>query len=286
MLKRPERLEAAPARSGGGHPPAPESMAAASLPPRPALAATRSRAAGDVASQAARALIGVRELVLRGEFGRGERLSELPLVARLGMSRTPIRLALERLAHMGLLQPHASGGFTVREFTLAEVRDAIELRGVLEGTAARLAAERATNPAELEPLRRCCAEMDGIDRLTGGLFSAYMDANEAFHSAIVTLAKSAMLRRSLEQAKSLPFASPSAMVFPTSVLPRSDATLAIAQEHHRAIVQAIADGHGTRAEAVAREHALLARRVIEVAINNRDTLGCVPGALLINLSMQ
>lgn len=247
---------------------------------------SRAGRPGDVASQAARAFIGLREAVLRGEFGRGERLSELPLVARLGMSRTPIRLALERLAHIGLLQSNATGGFIVREFTLAEVRDAIELRGVLEGTAARLAAERLNDPSELEALRRCCRRMDGIDRLTGDLFGTYMDANEAFHGAMITLAKSAMLRRTLEQAKSLPFASPSAMVFPTSVLPNSDATLAIAQQHHRDIVDAIAHGHGTRAEAVAREHALLARRVIGVALADRNALGCVPGGRLINLSLQ
>src|SRR4249920_3224424 len=95
-----------------------------------------------VDSQIGRAFIGLREILLRGEFTRGERISELPLVARLGTSRTPIRLALERLAHMGLLDVLASGGFTVREFTLSEVADAIEVRGVLEGTVARLAAER------------------------------------------------------------------------------------------------------------------------------------------------
>lgn len=240
----------------------------------------------DVASQAARALIGVREMVLRGEFARGERLSELPLVARLGMSRTPIRLALERLAHVGLLQANATGGFIVREFTLAEVCDAIEVRGVLEGTAARLAAERLHGPAELEALRGYCREMEGIDRLTGDLFAHYMDANESFHDAILTLSKSAMVRRMLEQAKSLPFTSPSAMVFPTSVLPKSDETLAIAQEHHRAIVEAIAHGHGARAEALAREHALLARRVLEVALSDQDALRSVPGRPLINLSMQ
>src|SRR5712691_5346277 len=113
---------------------------------KPPLSASSSHHAsgprGDVASQTARALIRVREMLLRGEVARGERISELPLVARLGMSRTPIRLALERLAHIGLLEAVATGGFTVREFTLAEVRDAIEVRGVLEGTAARLAAER------------------------------------------------------------------------------------------------------------------------------------------------
>src|SRR5713226_8931162 len=83
----------------------------------------------DVTSQTVRALVGIREMLLRGEFARGERISELPLVARLGMSRTPIRLALDRLAHVGLLQNGSGGGFTVREFTLAEVRDTIELRG-------------------------------------------------------------------------------------------------------------------------------------------------------------
>src|SRR5215216_7134456 len=121
---------------------------------------------GDVASQTARALIGVRELLLQGDFGRGERISELPLVAQLGMSRTPIRLALERLAHIGLLDVGATGGFTVREFSIGEVLDAIELRGVLEGTAARLAAERLVDDSELEPLRHQCRQMDTFERLT------------------------------------------------------------------------------------------------------------------------
>src|SRR5688572_23588300 len=102
----------------------------------------RSGRSGDVASQIARAFVGVRALLLRGEFARGERISELPMVARLGMSRTPIRLALERLAHIGFLDVWPTGGFAVRGFTIAEVLDAIEVRAVLEGTAARLAAER------------------------------------------------------------------------------------------------------------------------------------------------
>jgi GntR family transcriptional regulator of vanillate catabolism len=240
----------------------------------------------DVASQAARALIGVREMVLRGEFARGERISELPLVARLGMSRTPIRLALERLAHVGLLQRSATGGFTVREFTLSEVRDAIELRGVLEGTAARLAAERLTDTGELERLRHYGGEMDALDRLTGDSFGHYMDMNESFHTTVLDLAKSDMLWRALEQAKSLPFASPSAMVFPTSILPKSDETLAIAQEHHRAITEAIGKRQGTRAEALAREHAKLARRVLDIALSDQDALRTVPGGPLINLSVR
>lgn len=234
-------------------------------------------------SQATRALIGVREMVLRGEFAPGERISELPLVARLGMSRTPIRLVLERLAHIGLLQANTAGGFTVREFTLSDVRDAIELRGVLEGTAARLAAERLIDRAELEPLRRYCSAMDRLERLTDDSFAEYMDLNESFHTALLWLAKSDMLRRTLEQVKSLPFASPSAMVFPTAILPQPDETLVIAQAHHRGMIDAISRREGARAEALGREHALLARHVLDAALSDRDALSRVPGGSLINL---
>ena len=237
----------------------------------------------DEESQTARAFIGLRRMLLHGEFSRGERISELPLVARLGTSRTPIRLALERLAHMGLLDVVATGGFTVREFTLAEVLDAIEIRGVLEGTVARLAAERLSKDSDLDILRSYCARMEGLERLTLDSFQEYMDMNEGFHAALMDLAKSAMLRRSLEQVNLLPFASPSAMVFPTSVLPRSNEMLAIANEHHRALIEAIAGHQGTRAEGLAREHAAIARRVLELALCDTAALSRVPGGSLINL---
>src|SRR5262245_33619255 len=90
----------------------------------------------DDVSHSARTLLRLREMLFRGESHRVDRLSGLPLSARLGVSRTPIRLALERLAHEGLLEASRSGGFVVRQFTVDAVWDAIEVRGVLEGTAA------------------------------------------------------------------------------------------------------------------------------------------------------
>jgi GntR family transcriptional regulator, vanillate catabolism transcriptional regulator len=236
----------------------------------------------DVASHSASALFRLRELLLRGEFAPGERMSELPLAARLGVSRTPIRLALEQLAHIGLLDVNASGGFTVRGFTLSEALDAIEIRGVLEGTAARLAAERLVDSSELDTLRRQGEAMEAFDCLTLDSFARYMELNESFHSAMIALAKSAMLRRMLLQASSLPFASPSAMVFPATGLANADETLTIAKEHHRAIVEAIAKHQGARAESLAREHGLIGRRVLELSLTDAATLRRVPGASLIN----
>src|SRR5437588_7318449 len=110
-------------------------------------------AVSDDVSHNARTLLRLREMLFKGEFQRGERLSELPLVARLGVSRTPIRLALQRLSHEGLLEASRSGGFVVRQFTVDAVWDALEVRGVLEGTAARLAAERIESVRELDTLR-------------------------------------------------------------------------------------------------------------------------------------
>ena len=237
-----------------------------------------------VDSQIGRAFIGLREMLLHGELARGERISELPLVARLGTSRTPIRLALERLAHIGLLDVLPTGGFTVRRFTLTEVQDAIELRGVLEGTAARFAAERLRDDAELNGLRLSCTHMEALDSLSIDTFATYMDLNESFHAGLVDLAKSEMLRRNIAQVSSLPFASASAMVFPTSVLPKADANLVIANDHHRSIVDAIAQRQGARAESLAREHAFVARRVLGVALSDTDALRRIPGGPLIHVS--
>ena len=128
--------------------------------------------------------------------------------------------------------------------------------------------------------------MDRLERLTLDSFAHYMDLNEAFHAAIIDLAKSEMLKRAMQHAVSLPFASPSAMVFPTSGLAHADEALALAKEHHRSIVDAIQGRQGTRAEHVAREHAFIGRRVLAMALSDSEALSKVPGASLINLSAR
>jgi GntR family transcriptional regulator of vanillate catabolism len=243
-------------------------------------------ASTDDVSQNSRTLLKLREMLFKGEFQRGERLSELPLSARLGVSRTPIRLALERLAHEGLLEASRSGGFVVREFTIDAVWDAIEVRGALEGTAARLAAERLENSRELDALRSYRDAMDSIRKpaLNEDSFTQYLDLNEKFHSEVVRLGKSDMLLWTLERVLSLPFASPSALVFARSKLPGSAEMHIIGQQQHHAIVEAIENRQGTRAESVAREHARLSRRNLELALTDREILSYIPGNSLIKTS--
>jgi len=235
------------------------------------------------ATQAGRAVLTLRELVLKGQFAPGEHLSEPQLVARLGVSRTPVREALSRLAHEGLLYTAGAGRYRVREFTMSDVRDAIELRGVLEGTAARLAAERLMKDEELEPIRGVQTRLDAIQHITVDTFSGYMELNESFHAELVSLARSAMLRRSIEHVKTLPFASPSALVFVRSKLPHAADMILLGHQQHHAILEAVAHRQGTRAEALAREHAQLSRRNLELSLTDEQLREHVPGSPLIQV---
>lgn len=237
-------------------------------------------------SQRGRALVNLREMVLRGEFKPGERMFEVPIAERLGVSRTPIRLALERLAQEGLLEALESGvGFSVREFTVRDIWDAIEARGVLEGAAARLAAERLTDVRELDPIRRINDQLNLISapymasstEATSDVMIAYAESNFAFHSALVDLAKSPMLRWAVERIQLIPFATPRAVI-----LQKAADSLTIAVEQHRAILEALSNKEGARVEMIVREHARLARRNLELALaESPQGIGNMPGSQLI-----
>jgi GntR family transcriptional regulator, vanillate catabolism transcriptional regulator len=235
-------------------------------------------------SQTTKATLGLRELLLNGVFKPRERVPELRLVEELGVSRTPLRIALMTLEHEGLLETLPGGGFVVREFTRTDIDDAIELRGVLEGTAARLAAERLESADELVPLRECCRELDDVVRTPSlETFMDYIHLNEEFHQAFRDLAKSPQLGRALEHVLALPFAPPSALLRIHAALPESWEILLVAQHQHHALVDAIGRREGARAEAIAREHARIARRNLDLALENRDLLEQVPGSTLLRI---
>jgi GntR family transcriptional regulator, vanillate catabolism transcriptional regulator len=241
------------------------------------------RSGADATSQTERVVLALREMLLRGDFRPGERLAELTLVPRLKASRTPVRLALDRLAHEGLIEALPAGGFKVREFALADIWDAIEIRGVLEGTAARLAAERLTGPDELTVLRKSCREIEHAMPLNPERFGRYLLASEAYHAELWRLAKSPMLLRAIESVVALPFAAPGALVFNESELVEGSSAAAMMLEHHRSLAEAIENREGTRAESLAREHARIARRNLSRTLQDRKLFNQVPGASLIVL---
>ncbi|MEQ9814669.1 MAG: GntR family transcriptional regulator [Azospirillaceae bacterium] len=234
-------------------------------------------------SQTMKAQLALRELVIRGELKPGERVSELQMVDRLGLSRSPLRIALVRLEEEGLLEAIPSGGFAVRTFSEREVKEAIEIRGTLEGLAVRLAAEHGVPRAKLAAAEKV---VDAIDEVIGtgpGGFdmARYIALNRRFHDMLIALAGNASLERQLERVNALPFASPSAMVEVQAHLPASHHIFTIAQDQHRSVLQAIARREGARAEAIMREHARIALRNLEHALESQGSLSHVPGSALI-----
>ena len=239
----------------------------------------------EVATHGRRAVIELREKIINGELPGGTRLFEVSLAEALDISRTPVREALSRLAEEGLLDRLPNGGFVVRLFGYADVVDSIELRGVMEGTAARLAAERGVAPEALARITEIVASLDacfgpGLDEVD---FDAYSDLNEAFHHELAGLAGSEVIRREVERAGSLPFASPSAFLPNRTEIAAFRRTLRFAQEQHRALVNAIVAREGARAEWIAREHARTARHNLEYIFSqDPELLPKIPGLGLIH----
>jgi GntR family transcriptional regulator, vanillate catabolism transcriptional regulator len=236
-------------------------------------------------SQTARATLALRELLVQGHFRPGERIREVPLAAQLKVSRIPLRLALERLAHEGFLVIRPTRGFVVQGFSAEDIYDAIELRGLLEGAAARLAAERLKDARDLVPLQDSAQAIIALVRsrkITIEIFGRYIDLNATFHAALLDLSGSRMLRRAIGHACSLPFASPSAFVKRQFVSENLSELFMISADQHVEIVDAIARREGMRAEALAREHARMARRNLEDALKNRESFQEIAGARLIS----
>ena len=224
-------------------------------------------------SQAVRAQLRLREMILAGDLPAGSRIAELTLVDKLGVSRTPIRTALMKLEQEGLLEALSNGGYAVRTFTERDVSDAIELRGTLEGLAARFAAERGCAPVVLAEAKACLDLIDELlasDSLNDEAFSAYVAHNERFHALLSEMTGSPVLQRELERVIGLPFASPSGFVISQANSPQARDMLVIAQEQHRQVLMAIEQREGSRAEAIMREHSRMAQRNLSEAMRSPD----------------
>ncbi|WP_196260022.1 GntR family transcriptional regulator [Pelagibacterium limicola] len=239
----------------------------------------------EVATHGRRAVIELREKIINGELPGGMRLFEVSLAETLEISRTPVREALSRLAEEGLLDRLPSGGFVVRRFGYADVVDSIELRGVLEGTAARIAAERGPTPDGLGRLKAIVEKLDTCFGPNEGDvdFDTYAELNEQFHNELAGLSGSDIVRREVERAAALPFASPSAFLPNKLEIAAFKRSLRTAQDQHHAMLNAIVAREGARAEFIAREHARIARQNLEYIFSqDPELLQKIPGLALIH----
>ena len=238
-----------------------------------------------MASQQARVLVKLRDLILKGEFAPGERLAEIPIAEKLGASRTPVRLAFSSLEQEGLVEQSPTGGYLIKRFTLQEIADAIAVRGHLEGLAARLVAERGLTQQLLRLLQDCLKQGDRVlnkQSLDYDDCAGYIDMNDRFHQLIVDGAANAALARAIDLNNRLPFASPSA------TLPMQQTSgveggewLRQAHQQHHSMVQAMEQRQGTRAQWLAEEHVQIARMNVAYALEQPEALKLMPAFKLV-----
>src|SRR5215510_1817998 len=190
----------------------------------------------------------LRDAIWDGRIAVGERVREEEIARELGVSRTPVREALQRLHQRGLLVLGAGRGLVVAELSQHQVLQLYAMREILEGSAARFAAQHATDTdiAILYRLQRELANADPDAMLL-------ITLNRRFHQAIYEAAHNQYLLQTLNMLHdSLALLHNATFRVPSR---RSDS-----DEEHRRIVAAIERHDADAAEAAAREHIRQAQR--------------------------
>lgn len=220
----------------------------------------------------------LRNWILHGQLQPGERLEEIPLAEKLGVSRTPVRAALGTLANEGLLDHQPKRGYLVRGFDMEAIAAAYEVRAVLEGLACRNAATRGLSEEQAQRLLQALAEGDRIlsrGELLPEDHAPYQQMNVTIHDTLLHASGNPWVNRFAEQAQNIPFASDRIILWDDHpIILRSHG------DHHR-IIEAVMARDAMRAEQLMREHVyyagLILRRNYEKLIaGGEDAPGAKP----------
>ncbi|MGY1619006.1 GntR family transcriptional regulator [Geodermatophilus sp. SYSU D00691] len=206
-------------------------------------------------TSAERTLATLRELILDGDLRPGTRLGEVELAERLGVSRTPVREALTRLAAEGLVDLARNRGARVATWTVAELEGVFDLRASLEPRLTGFAVTRAT-PQDVDDLEELAQRMLVVGLPGPGQdLDALVPLNRAFHDRLVALADHPALATALAAAIHPPIVLRNFHTYDEASLRRSLA-------HHAEIVAAVRAGDAEWARAVMTAHISNARAVM------------------------
>lgn len=196
----------------------------------------------------------LRSRIRTGELHPGDVISENSTAADMGMSRTPVREAMLRLMHEGLLSVLPNRGFLVATFSVNDVEEMYTIREVLEGLACRLAALRAT-PAGVKKLEEILAT---AQRAAGGTdVERLRELDHEFHEELATQSRNRRLRALLANMRDADL---------LQRYGRHDATelgrYRVSLQEHRAVVETIGRRDPDGAERAMRAHCTSAARFI------------------------
>jgi GntR family transcriptional regulator of vanillate catabolism len=205
----------------------------------------------------------IRNDIILGMYGEKERLSEARLCDTHNVSRTPVRLALRMLEHEGLIRRSEGRGYFVNAPKVADILQAVLVRGHLESLAARLMSQ---SPGRHNVMPNLEAAIEEIDRLidAGKMDDASLRAlqsqNAVFHKTILDGCGNDFVGFTCSRISHLPMLEVGAMMFDLQVLSTADGIerslfrLKIGNSQHKVIFEAIQSGDAVRAEGVMREH--------------------------------
>lgn len=193
----------------------------------------------------------VRQAILNGTYHPADRLREEALALELGVSRTPVRGALQRLATEGLVEFRRFSGAFVRVLPAEEIDQMFQLRTVVESLAAELATQRASE-ADIETLAGLSATMDRIAEREIPDLLEIARLNKEFHLTLLSIAGNRFVKEVAENLADLNF-----MIRTYSRLSR--ANLMRSMNHHRELVQAIRARNPLWARSVMMAHIEAAR---------------------------
>jgi DNA-binding GntR family transcriptional regulator len=208
--------------------------------PEPAAAPDRL----NIASVVDQVYTAIRERITSGSLPRGARVHQEDLAEELGVSRTPVREALRRLAAEGLVEMRTNRGARVADIDQGGMRGAYDARLVVEPGAARLAAARRLP----EPLARMRAAVAAQRRSLRSVERSF-EANREFHLALVAASGNDYLLQLVER---LWVARIGATIYERQVETQERMVLDVRE--HEQILDAIEAGDGRRAESLTRRH--------------------------------
>jgi DNA-binding GntR family transcriptional regulator len=188
----------------------------------------------------------VRELILSGDLAPGTVLPQAALAATIGMSTTPLREGLRRLAQEGLVDLDAHRDARVRPLDATEARDLLELRATLDPMAAALAAERRTD----DDLAAAASALDGLKALPDDPTPAQLESHHRFHAAIHTASHNSLLVGILEGL----WAKTDRYRRHALAVGRTDAERNARVTEHRQLLEAVRDGQADAAAQLMRRH--------------------------------
>ena len=199
----------------------------------------------------------IRRAIIDGDFKEGDRLVEAELAALAGISRTPIREALRRLAAEGFVQIRAGAGAVVTRWTRSEVEELFEIRAALESLGAGLAAMNA-NKQDIQELSEMCQEMEATAAAGGESFlEAFSVLNTLFHKRILEISQNPRLTEMATGLMKLGVIMRTYNRFGPDRIARS-------LGDHRSLVAALQARSVTRAESTMRSHTLTSIDLFEV----------------------